>query len=221
MKNALVLLIETPGATLSDNTLGVEISQKLAQNICDYFTDLSISELYPVNDGYDFYLLSYTLEAAIRLQKRIGDSFRFFASDGANQLEFILEAAARLEEYDRVIFLKSNAESLTEEALVSLFERMNEFDFLFGPSESSFYLFGIHREDLSLLSELKELSQKEMDNFEVETLLNGFHLQKRPIAETIEGLTLLRESLAAESGLARKIDEMIIQATATGEQKGQ
>jgi len=78
MRNALVLLVETTGETLSENTLGRGFSLELARNLCDYFTDLSISELYPVNDVYDFFLLNYKPEEAIRLQKRIGDSFRFF-----------------------------------------------------------------------------------------------------------------------------------------------
>ncbi|NOY22836.1 MAG: hypothetical protein GXO70_04915 [Acidobacteria bacterium] len=214
MRNALVLLVETTGETLSENTLGRDFSLELVRNLCDYFTDLSISELYPVNDVYDFFLLNYKPEEAIRLQKRIGDSFRFFASEGKNQLEFLLEAVARFEEYDCVMFVKSNVTGLSEEAVIGFFERMNEFDLLFGPSDSTFYLFGIHREALPHMASLAGLSQKEVDNYEVESSLHGFHLPERPIAETIEGLTRLRKDLPAESGLARKIDDMIIQATA-------
>ncbi len=218
MRNALVLLVETTGATLSENTLGRDISLELVRDLCDYFTDLSISELYPVNDGYDFFLLNYKPEEAIRLQKRIGDSFRFFASAGEKQLEFLLEAASRFEEYDRVIFVKSNVAGLSEEAVLGFFERMNEFDLLFGPSDSTFYLFGIHREALPHMDSLAGLSQEEIDNYEVESLLHGFHLPERPIAETIEGLTRLREGLSAESGLARKIDDTIIRATVADSQ---
>ncbi len=214
MRNALILLIETPGSTLSENTLGVDIPLDLARNLSDYFTELSISELYPVYDAYDFFLLSYTPEEAIRLQKRIGDSFRFLASSGETQLLFILEAASRLEEYDRVIFLKSNVTDLSEETLISFFERMNEFDLLFGPSGSSFYLLGLHRDDLGRAAALKGLRQEAIDNYEVESTLNAFHLPQRPAAETIEALARLREDLPAESGLARKIDDTIIQATA-------
>ncbi|MCK5878181.1 MAG: hypothetical protein KAH24_00265 [Holophagae bacterium] len=218
MKNALILLIETPEATLSGNTLGMDISPELVRELCDYFTDLSISELYPVNDRYDFFLLSYMPEEAIRLQKRIGDSFRFLAGEGKNQLEFILDAASRLEEYDRVIFIKSNTDSMSEEAVTAFFERMKEFDLLFGPSGSGFYLFGIHRELLPDLDSLTGLSQEEVDTYEVESTLHCFHVPERPIAETIEGLTRLREGLTAESGLARKIDTIITQATAADEQ---
>lgn len=217
MNNALVLLIETPETTLSENTLERDISPEPARDLCDYFTDLSISELYPVNGMYDLFLLGYTPEETIRLQKRIGDNFRFLSSEGENQMEFIVDAISRLEEYDRIIFLKSNADGVSEEAVTGFFERMNEFDLLFGPSDSAFYLFGIHREALSHLDSLSGLSQEEVDNYEVESLLRGFHVPERPIAETIGGLTRLRERLPVGSGLARKIDDIIIRATAADE----
>ncbi len=214
MKNALVLLIETAGTTLSGNTLVSEISVPLAQELSDYLTDLSISELYPVENTYDLFLLGYTPEETIRLQERIGDSFRFFASAGETQLSFLLEAARRLEDYDRVIFLKSNSNGISEEAVAGFFERMYEFDLLFGPSGSSFYLFGLHREILSYTDSLSGLSQEEIDDFEIKAKLHGFHMPVRPIAETINGLTDLREKLTDESGLARKIDDIIVRATA-------
>ncbi|RLE18198.1 MAG: hypothetical protein DRJ14_04420 [Acidobacteria bacterium] len=218
MKNALVLLIETPEATLSGNTLGTEISLELARELCDFFTDLSISELYPVNNTYDFYLLSYSPEEAIRLQKRIGDSFRFLAGKGDTQVEFLLDAASRLEEYEGVIFLKSNTSCLSEETVAGFFDRMNEFDLLFGPSGPAFYLFGIHREALPFVGSLAGLSEENMDVCEMENSLHGFHLPERPIAETVNLLSRLREGLLAESGLARKIDDIIIRATAADEQ---
>ncbi len=219
MNNALVLLIETPGTTLSANTLDSELSSELARDISDYLTDLTISELYPANQRYDFYLLGYTAEETIRLQKRIGESFRFLASRGENQLSFLLEAASRLDEYERVIFVKSNTYNLSEESIMEFFNRMEEFDFLFGPSGPAFYLFGIHRDALQFMETLSGLSQHEIDEYESAGTLQGFHLPERSISETLDGLTRLRGKLPPESGLARKIDDIIIQATAVDEKQ--
>ncbi|NOZ13620.1 MAG: hypothetical protein GXO69_08255 [Acidobacteria bacterium] len=218
MKNALVLLIETAGTTLSGNTLASELSVDLARELSDYLTDLSISELYPVANAYDLFLLGYTPEETIRLEKRIGDNFRFFAGAGKTQLSFLTDAAMRLEDYDRIIFLKSNSSGISEETVAGFFQRMHEFDLLFGPSGSSFYLFGIHREILPFIDSLSGLSQEEVDDFEIKEALHGFHMPARPIAETISGLTDLREKLTDESGLARKIDDIIIRATAVREE---
>ena len=214
MNNALVLLIETPGITLSENTLETEISPELAVELCDYLTDMSISELYPVTGAYDFFLLSYTPEETIRLQKRVGDNFRFLAASGETQMEFLLDALSRLQEYEHIIFLKSNTNNISEESVAAFFDRLKEFDILFGPSESTFYTFGIHRDTLEFLTALPKLNQEELDNYETENALNSFHLPELAIAETLGTLTKLRQSLPTESGLARKIDDIIIRATA-------
>ena len=212
-------MVESPSRTLSANTLAHELNQNLADELSDYLTDLSISELYPVNGEYDLFLLSYTPEDQDRLRGRIGESFAFLCVTAQTHMECIVNSAAKLEEYDRFIFLKSNTFGLSEEILQEQFKRMDTHDMLFGPSSDSFYMFGFVKEATGSMGDLESLNRDQVDEYSVDFSLHSYFAPERPIAESSLGLSKLRESLAAESGLAAKIDEIILAFTTMNDPK--
>lgn len=215
MKNALVILNETPEAIASGNRLAEELGPSHAGQLLNYMLDMTVSELYPVEGAYHLYLASYSPDDDARLRARLGTTFRYLTMASGSSVSALLSTVDGLPEYNRFIFLKSNTVGIEEAAIQDWFTRMDQFDMLFGPSSGgSFFLVGFHRAMASKLANLEDWQAHHMDELDVDHQLHTYHLAVRSVAETLTGLAEIRRQVADRSGLALQIDDIIMDLTA-------
>ncbi len=218
MKNVVVLLNETGPETLSDNRLFAELTPEVAGRLLDFMLDHNVSELFPVDNRYELALFSYSKSQVDRLKMRLGDAFRYeWASvDSAGGLLDIL--ADRFTGYDNLLILKSSSYGWEEHALAEIFSRLTECDGISAASgREDIYLLAMRLVDLPGMAHMKALTQSSLDEYSDAAGFHFYSMPGKPVAEDIDDLGRLRETLRAESGMARQIDAAVVQATVYAE----
>ena len=214
MKNVLVILNESGGPGVSENRLYQELSQDSATRLLDFMMDHAVSELFPVEAGYDLCLCSSSDAADTSLQDRLGDSFRYLKSD-AKHGELVTFLSDALPEYDRIAILRSCSYGWEEEAICAIFARLDVFDGVTAAShQGDLILLAVRREDMDGLSGLTRLTREAIDAHADNSGLHYFSMPDLAVADDLAGLSRLREALRPESGMARQIDAAVLDATA-------
>lgn len=214
MKNALVVLNESGVSALSENHLSREMSKEAVETLLNFMTDHVISELYPVEGNYDLALLSYDNASDRQLQFRLGEAFRYLQADPNTHGDLIAFITDALASYDRIMILKSNVYGWEETAANAVFHRLSEFDGVVGSSvRGDVFLLAAKREDLVTMVGLERLTQDVIDRHADASGFHFFFVPRQPVVEDLAGLTMLRETLPPESGMARAIDSAVLAVT--------
>lgn len=215
MKNVVVLLNETGPESLSDNRLFAELTPEVAIRLLDFMLDHNVSELFPVDGGYDLALFSYSESQADRIRKRLGDGFRYEWATVDTPGGLLNCLAERFAGYDNLLILKSSSYGWEEHTVAEIFSRLAACDGISAASgRADIYLLAMRRVDLPGMGDIKSLTQASLDSY---SDVSGFHfyaMPGKPVAEDINDLGRLRERLRAESGMARQIDAAVVQTTA-------
>ena len=214
MKNALILINERGGSSLSDFPLLKELPDFAIEKLSFIFMDEALSEGYPVDKKYSIFLVNFKDKDKDDLALRYNNFVKQLAVDGKNYPDFIKNVIEKIGNFDKYLFVKSNIIPYTETQINDFFERLNVHDLIFGAfDEDEFFILGFTDEVKDYILSLKEITEESIETLAVSKNLDVYYVPEKPVATSIEALTELRNKLSDDSGLARKIDNLIIEIT--------
>ncbi|GEM_PF-1936493 len=214
MKNVLVIINEKGTSSLSFFPLLDELPANFAEKLSLIFLDEAISEGFPVDKGYSIFLVNFNQKDMEEMGKRYNNFVKPIAVKGKSYPELIKNTVKAIGDFDKYLFVKSNIIPYTEPQLKDFFSRLNVHDIVFGSfDEEDFYIIGFIKEILKEITSLKEISEGSIEELSLEKRLDVYYLPEKAIANSVESLTELRNKLPHSSGLARKIDNLILELT--------
>ena len=217
MKNALILINEKSDSSPSPTSLTRELPKEALKELSFIFMDEAVSEGYPVEKGYSVFLVNFNEGDKEELAKRYNNFVNQISVSAKNYSSFFKKTIEKIGDFDNYIFVKSNIVPFTEEQIINLFERLKVHDIVFGGfEEDDFFLLGFINELKDDIFALRQITEETLETLSLEKQLDVYYLPEKEVVNSLEALTKLRYSLPDNSGLARKIDRLILDITKYG-----
>ncbi len=214
MKNALILINEKSDSSPSPTSLTRELPEKAIRELSFIFMDEAVSEGYPVEKRYSVFLVNFKEGDKSDLSKRYNNFVNQITVSAKNYPTFLKNTVEKIGEFDNYIFVKSNIIPFTEEQIINLFERLKIHDIVFGGfEEDDFFLLGFINELKDDIFSIRDINEETVETLSLEKHYDVYYLPEKEVANSLESLTRLRYSLPDNSGLARKIDKLILDIT--------
>ena len=214
MKNALVIINEKGDTSLSKFPLTKELPLEAVKKLSFIFMDEALSEGFPVDKGYSIFLVNFTEGDKDALSLRYNNFVKQLTVTGRNYSELIQNTLQEIGEFDNYLFVRSNIIPYTETQFNDFFERMNTHDLVFGAfDEDEFFILGFIDSLKDAILSLKEFTEETIETISVEKNLDVYYVPEKAVVTSLESLTELRQKLSNDSGLARKIDNLILEIT--------
>ena len=214
MKNALVIINEKGDTSLSKFPLTKELPLEAVKKLSYIFMDEALSEGFPVDKGYSIFLVNFTEGDKDALSLRYNNFVKQLTVTGKTYPELIKNTLEQIGEFDRYLFVRSNIIPYTETQFNDFFERMNTHDLVFGAfDEDEFFILGFINSLKGLILGLKEFTEESIETLAVSHNLDVYYVPEKAVVTSLESLTELRQKLSNDSGLARKIDNLILEIT--------
>ncbi len=214
MKNALIIINEKGDTSLSKFPLLKELPVEAVRKLSLIFMDEALSEGYPVDKGYSIFLVNFSDRDNEELAARYNNFVEQLTVQGNTYPELIKNTIERIGDFERYLFVRSNIIPYTEAQFNNFFERLQTHDLIFGAfEENDFFILGFIDSLKSHLFQLKEITEESIENISVAKNLDVYYLPEKAVVTSLESLTELRQKLSNDSGLARKIDDLILEIT--------
>ncbi len=214
MKNALILINEKGDTSLSKFPLLKELPLEAVRELSFIFMDEALSEGFPVEKGYSIFLVNFTEKDREGLSLRYNNFVKQITVDGKNYTELIKNTLEQIGNFDSYLFVRSNMIPYTESQFNDFFERMGVHDLVFGAfDEDEFFLLGFIDSIKNNIFSLREFTEEAIEIISVEENLDVYYVPEKSVVTSLESLTELRQKLSDDSGLARKIDNLILYIT--------
>ncbi len=214
MANALVIINEKGDTSLSKFTLLKELPIEAVKKLSFIFMDEALSEGFPVDKGYSIFLVNFTEQDKDDLSLRYNNFVKQLTVKGKSYPELIKNTIEQIGEYDSYLFVRSNIIPYTEAQFNNFFERMETHDIVFGAfEEEEFFILGFINSLKELILKLKEITEESIETVSVSENLDVYYVPEKAVVTSLESLTELRQKLPDDSGLARKIDNLILEIT--------
>ena len=214
MANALVIINEKGDTSLSKFTLLKELPIEAVKKLSFIFMDEALSEGFPVDKGYSIFLVNFTEQDKDDLSLRYNNFVKQLTVKGKSYPELIKNTIEQIGEYDSYLFVRSNIIPYTEAQFNNFFERMETHDIVFGAfEEEEFFILGFINSLKELILKLKEITEESIETVSVSENLDVYYVPEKAVVTSLESLTELRQKLPDDSGLARKIDNLIFEIT--------
>ncbi len=214
MANALVIINEKGDTSLSKFTLLKELPIEAVKKLSFIFMDEALSEGFPVDKGYSIFLVNFTEQDKDDLSLRYNNFVKQLTVKGKSYPELIKNTIEQIGEYDSYLFVRSNIIPYTEAQFNNFFERMETHDIVFGAfEEEEFFILGFINSLKELILKLKEITEQSIETVSVSENLDVYYVPEKAVVTSLESLTELRQKLPDDSGLARKIDNLILEIT--------
>jgi len=211
MKKLLILLVENPSFTLSENTLSDELTSEQAVLLSNHLGDETISEVYPADQKYEMAFAVYSQSDIKSLKSKFGDFCRILTSKAKTIGQFISDIAKKEKNAENIIFLKSNVSGLSEENINNFFTKLDENNIILGQSgDNSFYLLGFNKNISDELSDLTDIKESSLESLTTEKHILIHHLPEFIVVENVNNLSKLRDSISDKSSLAITIDKIVL-----------
>ncbi len=214
MKNALIIINEKGDTSLSKFPLTKELPLEAVKKLSFIFMDEALSEGFPVDKGYSIFLVNFTEQDKDALSLRYNNFVKQLTVTGKTYPELIKNTLEKIGEFDNYLFVRSNIIPYTETQFNDFFERMNIHDIVFGTfDEDEFFILGFIDSLKDAILSLKEFTEETIETISVEKNLDVYYVPEKAVVTSLESLTELRQKLSNDSGLARKIDNLILEIT--------
>ena len=214
MKNALIIINEKGDTSLSKFPLTKELPLEAVKKLSLIFMDEALSEGFPVDKGYSIFLVNFTEEDRDTLSLRYNNFVKQLTVKGKTYPELIKNTINQIGSFDNYLFVRSNIIPYTETQFNDFFDRMNTHDLVFGAfDEDEFFILGFIESLKEAILSLKEFTEESIETISVSENLDVYYLPEKAVVTSLESLTELRQKLSNDSGLARKIDNLILEIT--------
>ncbi|BBB31887.1 hypothetical protein TTHT_0263 [Thermotomaculum hydrothermale] len=214
MKNALIIINEKGDTSLSKFPLLKELPLEAVRKLSFIFMDEALSEGFPVEKGYSIFLVNFSEKDKNDLSLRYNNFVKQLIVEGKTYPELIKNTVKQIGEYDSYLFVRSNIIPYTETQFNNFFERLETHDMVFGAfDEDEFFILGFNNEIKNIVQSLKEFTEESLETIAVSENLDIYYLPEKAVVTSLESLTELRQKLNNDSGLARKIDNLILEIT--------
>ena len=218
MKNALICFLKFPQPGGVKTRLAEDFGDENAASLYEALAERVITEVFPLHERYDLILCvdpGHDLEA---YQDWIGEQWSFWFQPEEEDLGGRMNAAVQRaldEGYGRVILIGSDCVGLSETLIGETFDKLDDHDFLIGPStDGGYYLLALKADDpwlfLNMPWSTPDVLPFTIDRIEARDL--KFQLLDEKIdIDTIEDLARFREQLPEEHFLSKKIDHLVLE----------
>ena len=218
MKNALICFLKYPEPGHVKTRLAVDISPELAAELYTFLAERIITEVFTIEQRYDILLYVDPSHPISRFQEWLGDQWTYKTQSGGDlghRMDMAITDCFKAG-YDRVMIIGSDCVGMDETFIGEAFDALDSHDLVLGPAgDGGYYLLAMSEQQSWLFKDMPwstdQVLPATLDRIEAREL-KVHQLEEKLDVDTADDLDRFRKSLPEEHFLARKIDQIVLDA---------